>query len=695
MLDSLFKPKSVAVIGASNRKLTIGYRIIQNLIDSEFNGPIFPVHPKASFIKNLPAYPRIGDVPADVELAHIVVKNTLVPSILADCAQKGVKVAIINTGGFKEIGSEGQKLQDDIVAIAKKTGIRVFGPNCQGIMNSDPEVRAYCNFTFTPMKPGRISLIAQSGGVGEVINNRLFELGAGLRMYASNGNASDISIPEILQYMGDDPETKVIICHVEKLSDPLHFLRVAKEVSKKKPILGMKTGRTMAGAKAVSSHTGGMIKQDTTTELVFQEAGVVSFRDEEDLCQAALAFSWQPVPRGNRVGVITNTGGPGIISTDTVIEGGCQIPDLLPATQKKLKDALFPEAIVSNPVDVIATAGPAQYKAAVSCLLEDDNIDSILVNFITPFFVDCKGVAQEIAALAKDAKKTIVGVVMTQKQGWADTLATFRDAHIPTYDFPEIGAKSLVAMAKYAQMRSLPDAPAQKFSDIRREQAARIIESAKKENRSFVQQVKAFELLSCYGIDAPEAYEVTDMDKAVQAAESIGYPVVVKVESEQVVHKSDSGGVRVNLTDEAALRDAMEKMGAAFKDTRHRYLIGKHVEGGREVIIGAKKEDRLGPVIMFGLGGIFIEVLKDVSFGLAPLSKERAKQMIGSIKGAALLDGVRGEKPVDKERLVDTVCRLSRLVHDHPDILELDLNPVFVYEEGKSPIAVDVRIKIR
>lgn len=694
MLNSLFRPRSVAVIGASNRRLTIGYRIIQNLIDHEFAGPIFPVHPKDKCIKNLPAYPTILDVPAEVDLAHIVVKNTMVPGVLRDCAKKGVKAVIINTAGFKEIGGEGIELEKQLLAIAKETGIRVFGPNCQGVMNTDREIRGYFNFTFTKLLPGHISLFAQSGGVGEVIHNRLYELRAGIRMYASNGNACDVAIPEILRYWGDDPETRVIICHVESLADPLGFLAAAKEVSRKKPILAMKTGRTQAGARAVSSHTGGLMKQDTTAELLFEEAGCLSFRDEEEICQAAYAFSRQPVPQGNRVGIITNTGGPGIISTDEIIEGGCAIPDLAPATQATLKAALFPEASVANPVDVLATAGPEHFEAAVKALLDDANVDAILLNFVTPFFVDCKGVAEKIAALVPAAKKPIVGIVMTEKEGWADTLAAFRKASIPTYDFPETGARALVAMARYAALRSRPDDGAPALDGVDAKRAAGILAKAQKAGLSFVPQADAFALLDCYGIGRPASAEAADLEGALAAARKIGFPVVLKVDSESVVHKSDRGGVALGLGDEAALKAAFAKMAAAFAKEKPKYLVAKQAEKGVEVILGAKKEGALGHVVVFGLGGIFVELLGDAAFGLAPLAQSRARAMLGKIKGRKLLEGARGTKPVDAALLADALCRLSRLVADNPQIAELDLNPVFAYAEGGKPLAVDVRVKL-
>jgi acetyltransferase len=695
VLDPLFRPRSVAVIGASNRKLTIGHRIVRNLLDMGFTGPIYPVNPKAEQILDLPAYPSIQEVPGEVDLVHVIVKNTLVPTVIADCGAKGVKAAIVNTSGFKEVGEQGAELERELVRVGREHGVRLFGPNCQGIMNTDPEIRAYCNFTFTRLIPGHISLVAQSGGVAEVINNRLYELEAGIRMYASNGNACDISIPEILQYWGDDDETRVIVCHVESLSDPAEFLRVASEVSRSKPILGLKTGRTLEGSRAVSSHTGGMIKEDTSTELVFEEAGVVSFHDQMALCDAAYAFARQPIPNGNRVGIVTNAGGPGIVATDEVIEAGCEIPELSAPTQERLREALFEEAIVSNPVDTLATGRPEHYREVLEALLADPAIDSILVNFITPFFVDCEGVAREIAVLASQATKPIIGIVMTQKEGWKTTLATFRESGIPVFDFPETGTRALGAMVRYRQLRDRPDDPPPSFDDIDPGTAASIINEAEATGRAHLSQVAAFRLLAAYGIAAPAARELSSAAEAVAAAEQIGYPVVLKIESEAAIHKSDEGGVILGLRDRPALLGAYEAMSGRFAELEPRFLVARQAAGdGLELILGASREEGLGHLMMFGLGGVLVEVLEDVAFGIAPLSRTRALEMLRGIRGGPVLDGVRGQPAVDSEALAEMLCRLGRLVSDHPKIVEIDLNPVFAYPGGIPPVAVDARVRI-
>jgi len=436
-LSPLFRPRAVAVIGASNKTLSIGNRVMKNLLDFKFTGPVYPVHPKEEEIMGQKVYKSILDVPGEVDLVHIVIKNTWVPQAIEDCGKKGVKAIIINTAGFKEIGGEGIELEKQIVEVAKKYNIRLFGPNCQGVMNTDKDVSVYANFTFAQVRPGHISIVAQSGGVGEVINNRFAELGIGIRMYASNGNACDVSIQEILEYYGDDPLTRVIIVHIEGLDDPASFFEIAKRITKKKPILGMKTGRTEVGAKAVSSHTGSMMGVDITTELMFEKAGILTFRDEEDIINAAIAFSSQPVPKGPRVGVITNTGGPGIIAADELIEAGLSLPDFEDETKNYLRENLFAVASINNPVDVIATAGPKEYGAAINGLLKDPNVDSLMVNFITPFFVDCEGVAREIEKANEGSDKPIVTVLMTDSQRWAKTVKIIHDSGVPYYYFPE------------------------------------------------------------------------------------------------------------------------------------------------------------------------------------------------------------------------------------------------------------------
>ncbi len=617
------------------------------------------------------------------------------PEIVADCGRKGVKVAIVNTSGFQEVGGEGIELERRLAESARAHGVRIFGPNCQGIINTDPEVSAYCNFTFTRPHPGPISLIAQSGGVAEVINNRLLELGAGIRMYASNGNACDISIPEIIEYWGDDPGTRVIICHVESLADPAEFLRVARKVSPDTPILALKTGRTGAGARAVGSHTGGLMREDTTSELIFAEGGVVSFRDQPSLCEAAYALATQPPPAGRRIGIVTNAGGPGIIAADELVEAGCSVPVLGEATQQRLRAALVDEACVTNPVDLMATGRPEHFRAAVSALLADDGIDGVLLSFITPFFVDCEGVAREVAALARDAAKPIVGIVMTHKESWRGTIAILRDAGIPVFDLPESGARALAAMTRVGGRRRRWEETPPVLAGCDRATATAILDEAAAGGRAYLPQAAAYRLLAAYGLRTPPAADTRTLAETVAAAKELGYPAVLKVEREDVVHKSDAGGVSLGLADEAALRAAYDDLAARFPGDDTRFLVARHVSReAPEVLLGARREHGVGPVVAFGTGGVFVEILDDAAFALAPPSPERAREMIAGTRGARLLAGARGRPAADVNRLADALCRLGRLMADHPRIAELDLNPVLALPEGEAPLALDARIRI-
>ncbi len=691
-LDALFAPRAVAVVGASNRELTIGYRIIENLLDFGYTGPIYPVNPKGGEIRGLTAYPSILDTPDPVDVAHIVIKNTFVPACVDDCAKKGVKAVIVNTAGFREIGEEGAALEDQLIAIAKRTGIRVFGPNCQGIINTDEAVRAYCNFTFTRPVPGHISIVAQSGGVGEVIHQRIAELGVGIRQYASNGNACDVSIPDIIRHYGRDEQTRVIVVHIESLPDPKAFLDAAIEVSRRKPILGMKVGRTAEGAKAVTSHTGGLVKQDTATDLVFEKAGIVPFRDTEDLCQAAIGFASQPVPAGNRVGMIANTGGPAIIATDELIEGGMTMPPLSKATEAVLREKLYPEASVNNPVDVLATAGPEHFAAAINALLDDDGIDAVFLNFVTPFFVDTLGVGREIAQANRRSAKPIVATVMTEKKGWAETLKTIRDSGVPTFDMPETGARVLAAMGRYAGWLRRPVETPAALPDVDAARARAIIQEAIQAGRTSLSARAGFGLLTCYGIPVAECRCVGTIDECITAADEIGYPVVLKVDVEQILHKTDSGGVVLDIQDNETLRTRATEMADRFTDSSPGFLVQKQLSGGHEVIVGAKAAEGLGHVVMFGLGGIFVEVLEDVSFRLTPVAPREAAQMVESLRAHKLLAGVRGQAGVDQTAIVAIIQRVSRMLLDSPQIRELDINPIFALPDGA--IAADVRVML-
>ena len=692
MLDSLFRPKSVAIIGASTKDLSIGNRVIKNLVDFEFKGPIYPVNPKADEVRGIKAYKSIMDCPDGIDVVHMVIPAKFVPQAVEDCGKKGVKNIIINSGGFSEIGPEGEAIEKDFLATAKKYGIRMLGPNCQGIINSDPEIRAYCNFTFTQPDVGFISIVALSGGVAEVIHQGFSEMGIGTRIYASNGNACDITIPEIIRYLGDDEGTRVIVTYVEGLRDPETFMEVAKEVAAKKPVLAMKAGRTMEGAQAAASHTGGLAKEDIATDLIFKKAGILTFRDEGELIQAAAAFATQPIPKGKRVGIITNTGGPAVIATDILVAAGLELPPLSEKTKDLLKEKLYPEATVSNPVDVLATANAGHYRACLDAMMDDDDFDCIYVNFVTPFFVDTDSIAKEIVEVNKQQRKPIVCNLMTDKRQWTETVKILQEGGVPCFSLPGVAARALTALVRYNKIRSREVAEVTTFADVDKAKGKDIIGKAKEAGRNILSATEVYDILAAYKIPVANWRIAGNVEEAEKAALEIGFPVVIKADSKTIIHKSDMGGVAVNLKDGDAVKSVVMEMEKKLAADDLKFFVQKHMPDGLEVILGAKAEEGLGHLIMFGMGGIYVEVLKDVIFDITPVSATEARDMISSIKMAPLLEGVRGNKGVDQKALVEIIQRLSQLVTDLDDIKEMDLNPVIAYED--SVFVVDARISI-
>ena len=692
MLDALFRPRAVAVIGASTKELHIGNRVIRNLIDFGYKGEIYPINPKADEIRGLKAYKSILDVPGPVDVVHMVIPARFVPQAVEDCGKKGVKHIIINSGGFSEIGPEGAAIEKDFLERAAKFGIRIFGPNCQGIINSDPDIKAYCNFTFTYPEPGFISIVALSGGVAEVIHQGFSSMGVGTRIYASNGNACDITIPEIISYLGDDDGTRVVVTYVEGLRDPETFMKVATEVAAKKPVLAMKAGRTAEGAKAAASHTGGLAKEDIATDLIFQKAGILDFRDEGQLINAAAAFASQPIPRGNRVGIITNTGGPAVIATDVLVAAGLKIPPLSGKTEAFLKERLFPEASVHNPVDVLATGTADHYRACLDAMMEDDNFDCVFVNFVTPFFVDTDSIAKQIVEVSKQQRKPIVCNLMTDRRQWTETVRILQEGGVPCFALPSEAARALSAMVRYRQILDQDKGTVKVFDDVDSKTARDIISKAGEAGRKMLTAAEVYGICDAYKIPTAAWAVADDAESAVKAAGKIGYPVVIKADSESIVHKSDMGAVALNLENDDAVGKAVKDMQAKFDAPDLKFFIQKFTPGGLEVIMGAKAEPGLGHIIMFGLGGIYVEVMKDVVFNLTPVTDAEAKRMLDNIKGSALLAGVRGQAGVDRATLIETIQRLSQLVSDCPQITELDLNPVMAFEDKIR--AVDARIAI-
>lgn len=695
MLDALFKPKAVALVGASTKELSIGNVIIRNLQKYGYKGEIYPVNAKADEVCGLKAYSTLAEIPGPVDLAHIIIPSKFVPQAIEECGLKGVKAVIINSAGFSEMGDEGARLQEEFLANAKKYGIRVFGPNCQGIINSDPQLNAYCNFTFTFPKPGSISVVALSGGVGALIMQVLDDLDIGQRLYASNGNACDVSIPEIIEYYGEDEGTKAVILYTEGFDKPRDFLEVTRQVTAKKPVLAMKAGRTEEGAKAASSHTGSLAGVDIATELIFEKIGVLPFRDEGEMVRAAMAFSSQPIPTGNRVGIITNTGGPAVIATDVLVDFGIEVPKLSGTSIDRLRETQFPEAALENPIDVVATAGGPQFRAALDVLLDDEQIDCIYINFVTAPFTDTDAVAREIVEVSRQKRKPLVCNFMTnlKLERFQKTMAILKQGEVPYYANPGDAARALGALVQYGRIQQRDIGQPQTFAGVDADRAEAIINQARQAGREVLSAYEVYKIFEAYGIPVAPWQVVKNAEQAVAAATEIGYPVVVKVDCAAIDHKSDMGGVAINLKDAAAVRSTVEEMQKRLGHYGELgFLVQKFMPGGRELIIGASAERELGHLVMFGLGGIYVEVLKDVIFKVAPVTRVEAEEMLAGIKTAALLDGVRGEAGIDKQAVSELIQRVSQLLGDLPMIQEMDLNPIMAFADGA--FAVDGRIRI-
>ena len=692
-LDGLFKPRGVAVIGATNNPFAIGHIVVKNLYEYGYNGPIYPVNPKGGHIRGFPAFKSVTEVPGVVDLVNISVKNTLVPPVIEECGQKGVKFCIVHTAGFKEVGDEGIKREREMVALAHKHGMRVFGPNSQGIQNATPGVSVYANFTFVPMKPGNVSIIAQGGGMGEMLKLHLHNVGLGHRMYCSYGNECDLTMPEILEYYGQDEGTKAIMMQIESFKDPRAFLEVAAAITPHKPILAIKAGRTRAGSVAVSSHTGTLVDQAAMATAMFRKAGVLEFHDTETMVKAAVAFSMQEPPSGKRIGMITNTGGPGIQAVDESVDNGLEIAVWSPAGKKRLQESLYAEASTGNPVDVVATGGPDHYYAAVDTLLKEEGTDMVLVFFVTAPFVDLDAIAARIKEATSQSHKPVVVVIETIAK-YGRLIDLLREQGLPVYEFAEDGARSLAAMARYSELRARPREAAPALDGVEKGKAEAIVKAHAGKD-AYLPQAEAFGLLAAYGVPVPKLCAVKSEGELGAAAKQVGFPCVLKVDASTVVHKSDEGGVTLNIADEAGLREAFKAMSDRFSGKGASYVVMEQKPSGREVIVGATESPGLGTLVMFGLGGIFVEVMKDVAFAVAPLGRPEAKELMGLIKGYKVLTGVRGEQPVDLGAAEDLLLRVSRLVADFPAIAEMDLNPVFLYPPGQAPAAVDVRVRIK
>ncbi len=699
MLDAILRPRSVAVIGASRKPNTIGYQILENLVTHGFAGAVYPVNPTASAVHSIRAYPSVEAIQDEVDLAIIVVPKQHVCGAAEACGRKGVKGLVVISAGFAEVGGSGVERQKQLVEIVRRYGMRLVGPNCMGVLNTAPD--RSMNATFAPTMPpaGPVSFMSQSGAMGVTILDYAAEYGIGISQFVSVGNKPDVSGNDLVQYWADDERTGVILMYLENFGNPRKFTQLAREITRKKPIIAVKSGRSVAGARAASSHTGALAGTDAATDALLRQCGVLRADTVEEMFDLAMAFSHQPVPRGNRVAIVTNAGGPGIIIADACEANGLVVTELSEETRAFLAQHFPEEASLTNPVDMIASATPQSYRIAVEAVLADPNVDAVVATFVPPLGVRQEDVAEAIVSVAAGQREKPVVAVLMGRQGLPQGLAELNAAGIPGYRFPESGVRALAAMYRYRRWLERPVGQVRAF-DADRETVAGILAGARAEGRAKLSETEVMRVLQAYGIPVAPYAVARTADEAARAAAEIGYPVVAKVLSPRIIHKSDVGGVAVGLEDEAELRAAFGRMTTEVParagiepDAVEGVLVQKMVGRGKETIIGMTLDPQFGPVLMFGLGGIYVEALKDVVFRVQPVTDVDAREMVRAIRGASLLQGVRGEPASDLAALEETIQRISQLVGDHDAIREMDVNPWLAFPEGG--VAVDGRISIR
>lgn len=703
-LRSFFHPQSVAVIGASRDPTSIGYRLLEALITNHFHGPIYPVNPNATDLAGIPVHPSITAIAGPVDLVLIAVPRQAVLAVVDECAIKGVRSLIVITAGFAEAGAEGAALQQALTDKVRQYGMRMIGPNCFGLLNTDPAVRL--NATFASLFPpqGRMAMSSQSGAIGLATLAAARRQHLGLSSFVSVGNKADVSTNDLLQYWEDDPATDVVLLYVESFGNPRRFARIARRVSRRKPVVAVKAGRSQSGRRAASSHTAALAASDVAVNALFHQAGVIRAETLEEMLALASGLAAQPLPRGRRVGILTNAGGPAILCTDACEAGGLVVPELCDRTKAALKGFLSPSAALSNPVDLIASATPDHYAKAIETLLSADEIEALIVLYISVSLSDTEGIAQSIRTGIRngrtaggDTKPVLIGWMA---EGDSDRAFSLPAETIPTYSLPERPAFVLSKAASYAEWRQQPLGLVPDFDDMDLSVARKICETALSERGSgWLTTEESRRVLSALHLPVQPGGVAQTADEAVALAHQVGYPVAVKLASHRIVHKTETGGVQLNLADDDAVRHSFDAMRAGLAhddqlDAMEGVLVQPMLTGGVEVMIGVTHDPLFGPLMAFGLGGIHVEILGDVQFRITPLTDRDASEMVRGIKGYRLLTGYRGHPAADVEALEEALLRISRLVEEIPEITELDLNPVFALPPGQGCRIVDARIRL-
>ena len=695
----ILSPKSIAVIGASDKEGSVGRAITSNIMKG-YTGTVFPISPTRDTVFDQKAYKSVLDVPDEIDLAVIITKNTIVPIVLEECGKKKIQGAIVITAGFKEVDEEGKKLEEQLKDIAKKYNLQVIGPNCLGVMNLDPDTMMNSTFLKITPKSGEIALVSQSGAICAALVEDASAQGIGFSAVISMGNKADMTEIDVLKMLAEHEQTKVIVMYLEDMGNGQEFLKVCKQITKqnvvKKPVLVLKSGRSPEGAKAAMSHTGALMGSDEIYDALLQQSGAIRVDTMEELFDYATAFSKQPLPTNGDLVIVSNAGGPAIISTDSCSKLGIKMAKI-EEIRSKIDAVIPPWGSSRNPVDIVGDADFNRFENVLNEVLQHENVGSVISMCTPSATLDYDKLAEVIVKMSKKYKKTMLASLMGLDEGITNR-EILAAGDVPYYTYAEGSIRALKAMLRFVEWVKSPDGNVTKF-EVDKDKAKSIFDKVKAEGRTNLLEDEGREILDAYGFPLPQSIVATTEDEAVNAANKIGYPIVMKISSPQIVHKSDAGGVKVNLTNDDETRNGFR----TIMENAKKYdinaeikgvLIVEMVKGGKEMIIGSKLEPGMGPVVMLGMGGIYVEILKDVTFRLAPLTDQEANDMISSIKTKKLLDGVRGEEPSDINKLSECIQRLSQLVSDFKEIKELDMNPVLVMEKGNGCKILDVRIGI-
>ena len=696
-LDAIFRPRSVAIVGASRTPGKVGHILTRNMIDSGYEGKIYPVNPKADEILGLKCSKTIGDIQGDVDLAVISIPAGLVLQVAEECGRKGVKALVVITAGFKETGHEGAILERQLVEVGRRYGMRIQGPNCLGLINTE----TILNLSFAPAMPknGKIGFISQSGALGTAVLDWVIQEDIGFHSFISLGNKADLDEVDFIEAMAEDDDIKVILLYLESIEKGRKFLEVAQRTVKKKPIIVLKGGTSSAGAKAAGSHTGALVGSFMAYKTAFDKSGVILAESVEDLFNYALAFAEQPLPEEEGIAIVTNAGGPGILATDLSEKLGLRLTGLSNDLRSRLMDGLPPAAATGNPVDVLGDAMADRYEFAIREVLQDDDIHAVLVILTPQAMTQSSETAQAMVNIQSEQNsKPIIGVFMGGGRV-TTAMKKLRDSGIPCYDFPEKGIKTLDSLYKYARFLKRPERIESRFEDVDPDTVKEVFKVVRGDGRVVLLADESVRVAEAYGIPTTGDRVARSDDRAVEIAEDLGYPVVLKIASPDILHKTDVGGIALNLSDPEEVRVAYDRIITSVErlvpQARIRGVaVSKMVPQGQEMIIGMSQDVQFGPLVMFGLGGIYVNFLKDVSFRLTPLSELEVQDMMEETKAYTLLKGIRGEQASDVTALKETILRVGQLVCDFHEIVEMDINPVLVYGIGEGCIALDVKITL-